>query len=405
MASEADSESQNGISTAPLPPPKKRITHLILDLDGTLLDTERLVDAVSKEIVTNCGKKWDGRGAEKRLGKRPLEAAEALKQDYDLPISAEEIFTQSIELLNNQWAGAKVLPGAARLLQYLKQHSIPVAVASSSPMTSILVKLGFQKGWTEVFSVIVAGDEVKDGKPAPEIFLEAAKRLNAEPATCLVVEDSPAGVQAAKAAGMEVLAVPSLPTKSARSLYSSADLILSSLLDLRPEKWGLPPFEDWISEALPIDPWFVGGPVIRGFGRGSKVLGIPTANLPTEAFSSVLAEHVCGIYLGWAGLADRGVYKMVMSVGYNPYFENAEKTVEPWLLHDFPEDFYGEELRLVVCGYIRPEANFPSLEALIERIHEDGRVAEKALDVAPYRYYGQVPYLTTPLHQQQKQRL
>lgn len=56
-------------------------------------------------------------------------------------------------------------------------------------------------------------------------------------------------------------------------------------------------------------------------------LSVCLANLPTAAFSSQLAEHVCGIYLGWAGLADRGVYKMVMSVGWNPYFDNAEKTV------------------------------------------------------------------------------
>ncbi|KAF5180301.1 Pentatricopeptide repeat-containing protein [Thalictrum thalictroides] len=72
---------------------------------------------------------------------------------------------------------------------------------------------------------------------------------------------------------------------------------------------------------------------------------------------------------------------MVMSIGWNPYFNNTEKTMEPWLLHDFSEDFYGEELRLAIVGYIRPEANFPSLESLISKIHEDRKIAENALDL------------------------
>jgi len=193
---------------------------------------------------------------------------------------------------------------------------------------------------------------------------------------------------------MHVIAVPSIPKKTAE--FSSADEVINSLLDVRPEKWGLPPFNDWIEGTLPIEPWFIGGPVIKGFGRGSKVLGIPTANLPAENFSDVVSEHTSGVYFGWAGLSTRGIYKMVMSIGWNPYFDNTEKTVEPWLLHNFGEDFYGEEVRLAIVGYIRPEANFPSLESLIERIHEDGRVAEKALDLPMYAKYKDSPYLRNP---------
>lgn len=228
-------------------------------------------------------------------------------------------------------------------------------------------------------------------------FLEAASRLNVEPIKCLVIEDAPAGVLAAKAAGMQVVAVPSIPSKDARPQYSSADVIYSSLLDFQPEVWGFPSLNDRIGGAIPIEPWYMGGPVIKGFGRGSKLLGTPTANLPTSAFSNHLASHVCGIYIGWAGLANRGVYKMVMSVGWNPYFDNKEKAVEPWILHDFSEDFYGEELRLIVVGYVRPEANFTTLEDLVERIHEDGRVAKAALDMNPFSDYAEDSYLTTPL--------
>jgi hypothetical protein len=124
---------------------------------------------------------------------------------------------------------------------------------------------------------------------------------------------------------MYVIAVPSVPKKTAE--FSTADEVINSLLDVRPENWGLPPFNDWIEGTLPIEPWFIGGPVIKGFGRGSKVLGIPTANLPAENFSDVVSEHTSGVYFGWAGLSTRGVYKMVMSIGWNPYFDNTEKTV------------------------------------------------------------------------------
>jgi len=278
------------------------------------------VEEVLEIQVTKYGKEWDGRGSQRRLGKRPLEAAACLIEDYDLPCTPVEFNAESLALLGNRWERARALPGAARLVDHFHSHGVPLALASSSPMQSIRTKLSFQAGWKDFFSVVVAGDQVKNGKPAPDIFLEAARQLNADPAKCLVIEDAPAGVIAGKAAGMQVVAVPSLPLKRDRPLYASADVIISSLLDLEPENWGFPPFQDRIGGALPIEPWYMGGPVIKGFGRGSKILGIPTANLPTSAISKELREHVCGIYIGWAGLSNKGVYKMVMSVGYNPFF-------------------------------------------------------------------------------------
>ncbi|MQM12867.1 hypothetical protein Taro_045784 [Colocasia esculenta] len=254
-----------------------------------------------------------------------------------------------------------------------------------------IIYFAVHAGWKGSFTIIIGGDEVKNGKPSPEIFLEAAKRMNADPSCCLVVEDSLPGVEAGKAAGMKVVAVPSIPKQTMQ--YSSADEVINSLLDLRPEKWGLPPFNDWIDGTLPIEPWYIGGPVIKGFGRGSKMLGIPTANLSAENFSDILSEQASGVYLGWARLSTKGFYKMVMSIGWNPYFNNTEKTIEPWLLHEFEEDFYGEELSLAIIGYIRPEANFPSLEILVERIHEDGRVAEKALDLPIYAGFKDASFL------------
>ncbi|XP_071714379.1 bifunctional riboflavin kinase/FMN phosphatase-like [Rutidosis leptorrhynchoides] len=364
---------------------RKQVSCVILDLDGTLVNTDGLVTEVLKVDLVKYKKKWDGREALKIIGKTPLEAAAAVVEEYQLPLSKEDLLSELTPMFADQWCNLKALPGAYRLVKHLKRHGVQMALASNSPRDSIETKLSYHPSLKESFSSIIAGDEVKSGKPSPEIFLEAAKRLNIDPSECLVIEDSLPGIAAAKAAEMEVVAVPSLPNHS--HLYTAADEVINSLLDLRPEKWGLPPFEDWIDGTLPLEPWHIGGPVIKGYGRGSKVLGIPTANLSVEGYATLLSEHPAGVYFGWAKLSTRGFYKMAMSIGWNPYFNNAEKTIEPWLLHKFDEDFYGEELDLVIVGYIRPEANFTSLESLVAKIHEDGKTAANALELPLYAKY------------------
>lgn len=372
-------------------PSRSIVSHVILDLDGTLLNTDGIVAEVLKVVLVKYGKRWNAKGAHRIVGKTPLEAATAIVEDYELPCTTEEFISEITPMFSDQWRNIKALPGAARLLKHFRSHGVPMALASNSPRESIEGKISYHHGWKESFSFIIGGDEVRTGKPSPEIFLEAAKRLNVAPSKCLVIEDSLPGVLAGKAAGMGVVAVPSLRKQS--SLYSSANEVINSLLDLHPENWGLPPFQDWVEGTLPIEPWYIGGPVVKGFGRGSKVLEIPTANLCADDFSAILSEHTSGVYFGWAGLSTRGIYKMVMSIGWNPYFDNNEKTIEPWLLHDFDEDFYGEDLRLAIVGYIRPEANFPSLETLIARIHEDRKIAEKSLDLPIYAGFKDSPYL------------
>ncbi|XP_023000816.1 bifunctional riboflavin kinase/FMN phosphatase isoform X1 [Cucurbita maxima] len=372
-------------------PLKMVVSGVILDLDGTLLHTDGIVSDVLKSFLDKYGKQWDGREALRVTGKTPYESAAVIIEDYELPCTSTELMSQVSPMFADRWCNIKALPGANRLIKHFTAHKVPMALASNSSRENIETKISFHPGWKNSFSVIIGSDEVTTAKPSPEIFLEAAKRLNLEPSRCLVIEDSVPGVAAGKAAGMKVVAVPSLPKTT--NLYSSADEVINSLLDFQPEKWGLPPFEDWVENTLPIHPMYIGGPVVKGYGRGSKVLGIPTANLSTEGYSDVLLEHPSGVYFGWAGLSTRGIFKMVASIGWNPFFDNAEKTIEPWLLHEFHEDFYGEDLRLVLVGYIRPEANFPNLESLIAKIHEDGRIAERALDLPLYSKYRDDQYL------------
>lgn len=135
------------------------------------------------------------------------------------------------------------------------------------------------------------------------------------------------------------------------------------------------------SKVSGMKPFYAQGTVIKGFGRGSKELGIPTgciesrrshkctfhflswstANFPEEVVEGLRSDVSTGVYYGWAKVDDGPVYKMVMSIGWNPYYKNEKKSMETHILHEFDSDFYGSWLRVIVCGYRRPEKNYKSL--------------------------------------------
>lgn len=128
-------------------------------------------------------------------------------------------------------------------------------------------------------------------------------------------------------------------------------------------------------------PYFCRGEVIRGFGRGSKELGIPTANFPDTVVDNLPADISTGIYYGWACVGNGDVHKMVMSIGWNPYYKNTKKSMETHVIHTFKEDFYGETLSVVMVGYIRPERSYDSLDALIAAINNDIEEAKTKLEL------------------------
>ena len=118
--------------------------------------------------------------------------------------------------------------------------------------------------------------------------------------------------------------------------------------------------------------------VVHGFNRGSKDLGFPTANLDMDQLGDRAKALDAGIYFGTATLKD-AVYPTVVSVGWNPFYKNEKKTIEAHLLHKFDQDFYDERLFVNLLGYLRPEANFESLDDLISAINSDIEVARQRL--------------------------
>ncbi|KAJ6636449.1 putative riboflavin kinase [Pseudolycoriella hygida] len=127
-------------------------------------------------------------------------------------------------------------------------------------------------------------------------------------------------------------------------------------------------------------PHYAAGIIVKGFGRGSKELGIPTANYPLEVVKQLPNDIETGIYFGWANIDNGDIHKMVMSIGWNPFFENQEKSMETHIMYPYNRDLYGQVLKVCICGYIRPEKNFDSLEALISTINDDIEYANLALE-------------------------
>jgi len=311
-----------------------------------------------------------------------------------------------------RWHEAPYLPGALRLVKHLKANGHMIALATSTSRRVLERKLRNKEPLQHAFDVVICGDDpdLKNGKPAPDCFLKVSKLLNVSPDECLVIEDSRSGVQAALAANMHVLYVPSLrgicgiPDDAVGSSEDKTAMVhtIYSLLDFEPVQYNLTPFPEGsrIHGTVPLEHvWRVQGTVVVGFGRGSKQLGIPTANVDPEAVSKVIAGSSSGVFFGWALIEDfreGQVYPFCSSIGWNPVFKNANKTCEPWILHDFGgECFVGKKIRLIICGYIRPESDFPSLDALIERIHMDAEVTRQALVHPNYSRFKTDPFLVS----------
>lgn len=218
----------------------RRPTHVIFDLDGVLLDTEPLYTRATQAIVGEFGKVFDWSVKGDMIGRSALDGARHLIASLDIPLTPEEYLRRRKPLLDELFAGAEPIAGAPELVEELHRLSIPLAVATSSDTRQYRLKTG-RHAWFSRFGHVVCGDDprIEKLKPAPDIFLVAADVLAARPEDCLVFEDSLAGVTAARAAGMQVVAVPD-PNMDA-SRYTEAHLVLKSYAELSLADVGLGP--------------------------------------------------------------------------------------------------------------------------------------------------------------------
>jgi pseudouridine-5'-monophosphatase len=184
-------------------------THVLFDLDGVLLDTERLYTQATQAIVGRYGKTFTWAIKRDAMGRDALLSARIVLDRLGVPLTPEAFVAERDAILEDLVTRCDPIEGAEAFVRSLVGHGIPVAVATSSNRALYELKVR-PHGWFDLFSVVVCGDDprVRAKKPAPDIFLVAASDLGAAPARCLVFEDSPAGVEAALAAGMRVVALP-----------------------------------------------------------------------------------------------------------------------------------------------------------------------------------------------------
>ncbi|KAK9768237.1 hypothetical protein K7432_001260 [Basidiobolus ranarum] len=227
-----------------------KITHCIFDMDGLLLDTERVYTEVTQEIVekfgSGNGKKFTWDLKMRCMGRTQEDVTKLLIKELELPVTPEQYIAEKKRLEEHKFPLASPLPGVERLLHYLKGHGIPMVVATSSHKENFLLKTSRNQELFKLFDDVICGDDprVKHGKPSPDIFLEAAKLIgNPAPENCLVFEDSVSGVEAGLAAGMHVCWVPDPNVRSRVEGDSGAIAVYDTLEEFDPEVFELPVFK------------------------------------------------------------------------------------------------------------------------------------------------------------------
>jgi pseudouridine-5'-monophosphatase len=220
------------------------VTQVLFDMDGLLLDTERIYTEVTQHIVGRFGKVFDWSVKGNMIGRGAHEAAAYLVETLELPISADDYLAERESLMREAFPAARALPGAERLVRHLARHAVPIAVATSSHQDLYELKTRHHGHWFDLFDAVVTGDhpDVRRAKPAPDIFLAAAACLGGSAAATLVFEDAPSGLEAGISAGMRVIAVPDPNMDPAR--YLGAVEVLGSLESFDPRRYGLPAYDD-----------------------------------------------------------------------------------------------------------------------------------------------------------------
>ena len=210
------------------------IDAVVFDLDGVLLDSEQLWDEVREQLARERGGRWSERAQADMMGMSSPEWSRYLHDVVGLPESPDEIAAEVVRRMEARYRERlPLIPGARAAVEGLAARW-PLGLASSSNRPLIDLALE-SSGLAPFFGVTVSSEEVARGKPAPDVYLEAVRRLGIEPARTAAVEDSANGIRSAHAAGLRVLAIPNAHFPPPDEALELADVVLDSLADLTQE--------------------------------------------------------------------------------------------------------------------------------------------------------------------------
>jgi HAD superfamily hydrolase (TIGR01509 family) len=206
---------------------------VIFDLDGVLIDSETVWNDARRELTERTGGTWRDDAQRAMMGMSSTEWSAYMHDELWVPMSPQEISDAVVADLQRRYREhLPVIDGAREAVVALAAHW-PLALASSAnrPIIELVLR---GSGLADCFRATVSSEEVAEGKPAPDVYLEAARRLDADPARCVAVEDSSNGLRAGAAARMAVVAIPNPAFPPDQDALELADVVLASVRDLGP---------------------------------------------------------------------------------------------------------------------------------------------------------------------------
>ena len=210
------------------------IAAVVFDMDGVIVDSEQVWDEVRERYVREAGGTYTDSATRDMMGMSSVEWSRYMADRLGVPGTPEEINAAIVSRMLERYGEVPpLIPGAVEAVRRCAERW-PLAVASSSNPELIEVVLDVA-GLHDVIPVVVSSQEVARGKPAPDVYLEAARRLGVDPQVCAAVEDSHNGIRSAKAAGMRVIAIPNPHFPPDEDALAQADVVLRSIDELTPE--------------------------------------------------------------------------------------------------------------------------------------------------------------------------
>jgi HAD superfamily hydrolase (TIGR01509 family) len=204
---------------------------VVFDLDGVLIESEQVWDAAREELARERGATWDERATTDMMGMSSKEWSSYMHERLGVPITPAEINDDVVRRVAAAYQEhLPILPHAIETVQELaRRWRLGVASSSNRPIIELVLD---RMGVRNCFDAVVSSEEVERGKPAPDVYIAAARQLGVEPGDCVAVEDSTNGIKAAVAAGMRTIAVPNRELPPADDVLKSAAVVVSSLAEV-----------------------------------------------------------------------------------------------------------------------------------------------------------------------------
>ncbi|XP_065304275.1 uncharacterized protein [Dermacentor albipictus] len=353
----------------------KSVSHVIFDLDGLLLDTEKLYTGAAETVASRYGKKFTWDLKKRVMGTPDADAARTIVESLGLPLTPDEYMAAVDQIYEKTFPTAQLMPGADRLVRHLYAHGIPMAIATSSKPASFDLKMMQHHDFLAFFHHVCSGGdpEVRRGKPHPDIFIVTASKFDKKPAPqkVLVFEDSTMGVTAALAAGMQVVMVPD--SRMDEDSKRQATTCIKTLMDFKPELFGLPPFEDGPSA----------GPSHSGIKQARKLSMNRKISVTSFRTVSHVIFNVDGLLLDTEKLYTGAAERVASQYGKQltselkgwvlgtPDTDTARRIVEHLGLPITPDGFM--EAMEPICEKVLPTAELmPGADRIVRHLHAHG---------------------------------